>query len=402
MPRTRPLFELDEQAYARTHPWINFGLPLDRASYNFWMLLGEACSKCDHIAHTPLLPAVKEQLHHVFLAKGARATTAIEGSTLSEEEVQQRVRGERRLPPSKEYMGQAVDNILDAIRSIPARVQDRQSARLTVQDILYYNQVVLRGLPEARDVTPGTIRTYEVKVGRYAAPNPADCHDLLERLCSFIAPEQHWLPDAHPLADAVLKAIVAHLYIAWIHPFGDGNGRTARLIEFHILVAGGAPSPAAHLLSNHYNETRDRYYAHLDAATDPQQGALQFLEYALQGFVDGLKSQLSWIVAQVAYLTWQDLVYSAFRDKGGQIDKRRREVALALFGLPSPLKPPAFRELSPQLAALYATKQDRAIKRDLERLVEMKLARRLDGGYEANTERISEALPDRILLDREQ
>ncbi len=38
--------------------------------------------------------------------------------------------------------------------------------------------------------------------------------------------------------------------MAWIHPFGDGNGRTARLLEFLILArCGMVPLPAAHLLS---------------------------------------------------------------------------------------------------------------------------------------------------------
>ncbi len=33
------------------------------------------------------------------------------------------------------------------------------------------------------------------------------------------------------VAAAILRAVLAHLYIAWIHPFGDGNGRTARLAK---------------------------------------------------------------------------------------------------------------------------------------------------------------------------
>jgi Fic family protein len=59
---------------------------------------------------------------------------------------------------------------------------------------------------------------------------------------------------------ALMKAILTHLYIAWIHPFGDGNGRTARLAELQILLAAGMPMPASHLLSNHYNTTRTDLY----------------------------------------------------------------------------------------------------------------------------------------------
>ena len=41
------------------------------------------------------------------------------------------------------------------------------------------------------------------------------------------------------LVDAVVQAIVTHVYLEWIHPFGDGNGRTGRLLEFYILLRWG-------------------------------------------------------------------------------------------------------------------------------------------------------------------
>src|SRR6185437_1256822 len=96
-------------------------------------------------------------------------------------------------------------------------------------------------------------------------------------------------------AMTLFKAILAHLYIAWIHPFGDGNGRTARLVEFQILMQSGVPYPACHLLSNHYNKTRIRYYAELDRSSKAEEGVLSFIEYAVQGFVDGLREQVSYI-----------------------------------------------------------------------------------------------------------
>ena len=44
----------------------------------------------------------------------------------------------------------------------------------------------------------------------------------------------------------LVRAMMAHLYLAWIHTFGDGNGRTARLLEFLILARSGkVPLPAA-------------------------------------------------------------------------------------------------------------------------------------------------------------
>jgi hypothetical protein len=91
------------RTYEKTHTWLKFKLDLRQAGYKVWLLLGEAQSKCEHIAGVPLRPGVAERLHSVYLAKGALATTAIEGNTLSEEEALDRIEGKLKLPPSKEH-----------------------------------------------------------------------------------------------------------------------------------------------------------------------------------------------------------------------------------------------------------------------------------------------------------
>jgi hypothetical protein len=89
------------------------------------MLLGEARSKCEHIANVPLRPATAEQLHLLYLAKGALATTAIEGNTLSEDEVVRHLQGKLQLPPSKEYLAKEIDNIVAACNRIGSDVRRR-------------------------------------------------------------------------------------------------------------------------------------------------------------------------------------------------------------------------------------------------------------------------------------
>ena len=98
--------------YLKTHPWITFQLDLTDAPVRFWTLLGDANAKCEFISGIPLMPEVAKRLNAVSLEKGARATTAIEGNTLSEEEVSLLARGKLDLPPSKEYLAQEVSNIL--------------------------------------------------------------------------------------------------------------------------------------------------------------------------------------------------------------------------------------------------------------------------------------------------
>ena len=76
-----------------------------------------------------------------------------------------------------------------------------------------------------------------------------------------------------------------HVYIAMIHSFGDGNGRTVRLIEFYILLRAGLPDIASHILSNHYNDTRQEYYRQIDLCIR-ERDLSGFVRYVVQGFRD--------------------------------------------------------------------------------------------------------------------
>ena len=66
-------------------------------------MLGECHSLIHALTDIPLQPEDREKLLGVSLRKGAQATTAIEGNTLSEKEIEKIQEG-WRLPPSKEYL----------------------------------------------------------------------------------------------------------------------------------------------------------------------------------------------------------------------------------------------------------------------------------------------------------
>lgn len=375
--------------YLETHSWITFRLDLRDAPPRFWTLLGEAGAKCEHIANMPLAPETAERLHTVYLVKGARATAAIEGNTLSEDEVSKLERGELRLPPSKEYLGVEVRNILDACDDMLSFAAGaRPLPPLSAERVKALNAQVLRGLETDEDVVPGETRRHEVGVLRYRGAPARDCEYLLARMCGWLNEMDLDIASSR-LAPAIIKAIIAHLYIAWIHPFGDGNGRTARLVEHQILLSSGVPSPAAHLLSNHYNETRSEYYRQLDRSSRAPDGTMGFMIYALQGFVDGLESQMIEVRKQIWRDVWTNYVHSRFQDRNGPANSRRRRLALALSGRDRPVPRREIRRLTPDLAERYYGKTDMTITRDLNVLADMGLAIRTKEGATANTNLLS-------------
>lgn len=134
--------------YQRTHPWITFRVNLtDRVvSPDFWILLGEAKSKCEHLANAPLLPDLAKYLHQISLVKGVRGTVAIEGNTLTEAQIQQQIDGTLALPPSQEYLATEVNNVIQAVNDIAQRVAREEITVLNVALIKEFNRKVLKDL----------------------------------------------------------------------------------------------------------------------------------------------------------------------------------------------------------------------------------------------------------------
>jgi Fic family protein len=383
------------RAFERTHSHISFDIHLEKAPYIFWMLLGEAQSKIEHIAGVPLRPDVAKKLHGIYLAKGALATTAIEGNTLSEDEVIKRIEGKLDLPPSREYLGQEIDNIVEAANAIFAKLVSGEDCRVNFDQVVDFNRQVLRGLALDEGVRPGAIRAHDVGVGRYHGMPHQDCEYLLRRMCDWLNDDKSFIsPPGQEIAFAIIKAIVTHLYIAWIHPFGDGNGRTARLTEFQILANAGVPLPAAHLLSDHYNRTRTDYYRHLDMSSKGRDGVLGFLMYAVQGFVDSLREQLDLVRHQQMEVAWRNYIHETL---SGSSNERRRHLVLDLAGREQPVPVSELSTISGRVARDYIGVSERTLARDVKQLESEGYLRRIKGGVAANTALITAFLPARRL-----
>lgn len=383
------------KAYEESHPWITFSASdVSNLPPKTWMLLGEARAVCEQIADTPLKPGIAEKMNEVALIKGAQATTAIEGNTLDEDQVAGIYRGEYTAPPSRAYQEREVRNVLDALTDIAAQTGHGTLEPVTAELICDYNRRVLNATEHTPDVEPGVFRVHSVTVGKYRGAPAEDCRHLTRRLAEWL--ESDLFDSDDPETDfalTVVQAVYAHLYIAWIHPFGDGNGRTARLLEFMLLARSGRmPLLAAHLLSNHYNLTRDQYYRELEAASRSK-STLRFVAYAAQGLVDGLREQIKIVRAQQLDVFWASFVNETMdRFPTSRANDRQRALVLAMLPFTE-----TSREdlplLSPTLATLYARTGPRTLSRDLNRLARAGLVLRNGRYWRPNTELMFTFMP---------
>ncbi len=150
------------------------------------MLLGEAKSKSQHVGRALLSPAAAAELLRVYLVKGMLATTAIEGNTLSEDEVRRILDRTLELPPSREYLQREIENVLAAYNVARKELLDDPKLPFSVGRLCEYNRLILEGLDLEEGVVPGKIRQHPVVVGSYKAAPAEDAEVLLSQLCDWL------------------------------------------------------------------------------------------------------------------------------------------------------------------------------------------------------------------------
>jgi Fic family protein len=177
----------------------------------------------------------------------------------------------------------------------------------------------------------------------------------------------------------------------------DGNGRTARLLEFYLLMRAGVPSIASHILSNYYNNTRTVYYRQLQHATET--GDLsEFIQYALEGFRDGLENTITVIHREQTEITWSNYVHDEIekmQDEGKSTKTLRRLRQLAYY-IPSDkfYSIDEIMVLNAKIAVEYRGLNPITLRRDLDLLVRKELFKIEKNKYRANHELLLSLLPE--------
>lgn len=367
-----------------------------RLGDNCLYLLGESDAIVKAISDTPLKPEDRKELLLVALIKGAQATTAIEGNTLSQDEIEKLQEG-WKLPPSKEYQEIEVRNIIDAFNHLLIEVAYEGRDKLITPDLIKeFHRMISKDLGEHLDAIPGRFREDNRVVGPYLAPDYKHVPGLVQQLCEWIRKEFHYEKKEQSFATAVIQAIVTHVYIEWIHPFGDGNGRTGRLLEFFVLLRAGLPGIVSHILSNFYNNTRPEYYRQLDKGRK-QRDLSEFIEYAVEGFRDGLKENLKIIQESQFAIFWHNYIYESFADikyTKKAAFKRKRDLMLNL-PLYNKYTAEDITLISPTMAKQYAKVTKVTILRDLKELQQLNLIIKEGRKYRANIDLMKALIPVR-------
>ena len=229
-------------------------------------------------AFRPFPNSILQRLHEDIALEWTYNSNAIEGNTLSLNET--KVVLQHGLTVGGKTLREHFETInhKKAIDWLTERVS--QDFSLSVKDILHLHYLVMSGIA---DEYAGIIRTGRVRItgANFIPPNPLKVPALLDELIE-------WVNDNPLNLNIVERISVFHHRFVWIHPFFDGNGRTARLVMNLLLMKWGYP-PVIVLKVD-----RMKYYRALEDANSFQYSKLfllifQGLEQSLDRYLNAIE-----------------------------------------------------------------------------------------------------------------
>jgi Fic family protein len=230
-------------------------------------------------------PKVFFQLKHIFHTLESIGSARIEGNnTTIAEYIETKLSDIKVVTPSI----REIQNIEKAMAFIEENVNDYPINRAFLSEM---HKKIVDGLlppPDGEgDSTPGVYRKVNLKINKssHKPPEWLAVEDYMNELLEFVN------KDDSPKYD-LLKTAIAHHRFVWIHPFGNGNGRTVRLFTYAMLVKAGFNvnvgriiNPTAVFCSN-----RNDYYKFLsEADKGTVEGLTSWIEYVLKGLKDEIE-----------------------------------------------------------------------------------------------------------------
>lgn len=256
---------------------------------SFGSALTDLIIELDYLRRKPLggstHPKVFFQLKHIFHTLESIGSARIEGNnTTIAEYIETKLTETKKVPPGIKE----IQNIEKAMAFIEDNVKEHSMNRAFVSEM---HKMVVDGLlppPEGEgDHTPGEYRKSNLKIynSSHKPPEFLKVEDYMSELLDFVNKSDGQKYD-------LLKAAIAHHRFVWVHPFGNGNGRTVRLFTYAMLVktgfnvnVGRIINPTAVFCSN-----RNDYYTNLSKADEgTDEGVLEWAEYVLKGLKEEIE-----------------------------------------------------------------------------------------------------------------
>ncbi|MCL1895751.1 MAG: Fic family protein [Clostridiales bacterium] len=248
-----------------------------------------------NVAGSRILPERTVELHYRATVEQVHSSTSIEGNPLTLKQVDSVLKG--RGLTRHAYAETEVRNYKDALDFIDKRKRD--SKPLEYDDLLTLHRLAMRGL--LADEKTGALRKGMVYIVdqddkvKYTGPQARYVQKKLEGLVAW---QKTAIGSVHPC----LAAAILHYQLATIHPFADGNGRTARLATMLYLGICGYDFNGSIVLDSYYAQERGEYYIALHECQGERYREGNDLTPWVDYFITGFLSSAKILWAEVAIM----------------------------------------------------------------------------------------------------
>ncbi len=194
-------------------------------------------------------------------------SSLIEGAVTTREEARALIKGSKK---PRDHSQRMILNNYKALSFVLETLDEPMGEALLLRIVSILTQDTPEEVTGYRDVPVYVVSGRQEIV--YSAPPAERVPAMMAELLLYLARE-----DVHP----VIKACVAHIMLMTIHPFSDGNGRTARALSYRILLEAGYDFFRQFPISGLLAQERPRYYKAIANTQQPLGGAdlTYFMEY---------------------------------------------------------------------------------------------------------------------------
>ncbi len=236
--------------------------------------LAEISSAREVIMRSRLVPADDLILKNSAIEKAAHSSTAIEGNPLTPQQVNQLFKGENVVAAEKAK--KEVLNYLNVLKNID---NYHKNGKISLKNILEIhkdisNEVLDRPECEGKFRENRVVVSNKIRGTEYHPPRYSEIPELVQSFLKWFNSDL----DFHP----VIIAGIAHYEFVRIHPFVDGNGRTARALATLILYIKKFDIKRYFALDEYYDVDRNAYELALQSA-DVTEDLTEWLEYFVKG-----------------------------------------------------------------------------------------------------------------------
>ena len=257
-----------------------------------------------------------EALQDIEFKREVAGTSRIEGAEFTEQELDLAFQETpNQLLTRSQRQAHAV---VQTYRWIAALPQDRP---ITADLISHIHRTIVTGADDDH-CPPGQLRkdNHNVNFGMPRHRGAEGGKECASAFRQFTEATQREYQDQDP----IIQALAAHYHLAAMHPFLDGNGRTARALEALMLQRAGLRDTCFIAMSNYYYDEKNAYLAALAEVRQSGHDLTPFLIFGLKGIALQSKRVLTEIQRHISKVLYRDLMYELF---GRLKSKRKRVIA---------------------------------------------------------------------------